>query len=37
MAKYFRENQPPALIAWEKNDSIFPADVAHPYRRDLKK
>jgi pimeloyl-ACP methyl ester carboxylesterase len=29
--------QPPALIAWGKNDSIFPAEAAHPYKRDLKK
>lgn len=34
--EYFREHQPPALIAWGKNDQIFPADGAHPYRRDLK-
>jgi len=34
--KYFREHQPPTLIVWGKNDFIFPADGAHPYRRDLK-
>ena len=34
--EYFREHQPPALIAWGKNDPIFPADGAHPYKRDLK-
>jgi pimeloyl-ACP methyl ester carboxylesterase len=34
--EYFREHQPPALIAWGKNDQIFPADGAHPYKRDLK-
>jgi pimeloyl-ACP methyl ester carboxylesterase len=32
---YFREFQPPMLIVWGKNDFIFPADGAHPYRRDL--
>jgi pimeloyl-ACP methyl ester carboxylesterase len=34
--EYFREHQPPALIAWGKNDQIFPADGAHPYKRDLR-
>jgi pimeloyl-ACP methyl ester carboxylesterase len=34
--EYFREHQPPALIAWGKNDQIFPADGAHPYKPDLK-
>lgn len=34
--KYFREHQPPMLIVWGKNDKIFPAEGAHPYRRDLK-
>jgi pimeloyl-ACP methyl ester carboxylesterase len=33
---YFRKHQPPALIVWGKNDSIFPAAGAYPYRRDLK-
>jgi len=32
---YFREYQPPALIVWGKNDYIFPAEGAHPYKRDL--
>ena len=32
---YFREYKPPTLIVWGKNDKIFPADGAHPYRRDL--
>ena len=32
---YFRERQPPMLIVWGKNDTIFPADGAHPYKRDL--
>ena len=33
---YFREHQPPTLIVWGKNDEIFPAAGAHPYKRDLK-
>jgi pimeloyl-ACP methyl ester carboxylesterase len=33
---YFREYQPPTLIAWGKNDYIFPAEGATPYKRDLK-
>jgi len=32
---YFREHQPPALIVWGKNDYIFPAEGAAPYKRDL--
>ena len=32
----FREYQTPALLVWGKNDPIFPADGAHPYKRDLK-
>jgi len=31
----FREYQPPTLLMWGKNDHIFPADGAHPYKRDL--
>jgi pimeloyl-ACP methyl ester carboxylesterase len=31
----FRKYQPPALIVWGKNDHIFPAEGAHPYKRDL--
>lgn len=34
--KYFRKHQPPTLIVWGKNDYIFPAEGAHPYKRDLK-
>ncbi|WP_116770072.1 alpha/beta fold hydrolase [Maribacter litoralis] len=34
--QYFREHQPPTLIVWGKNDYIFPADGAYPYKRDLK-
>ncbi len=33
---YFREHQPPVLIAWGKNDQIFPPAGAEPYKRDLK-
>jgi pimeloyl-ACP methyl ester carboxylesterase len=33
---YFRQHQPPMLIVWGKNDKIFPAAGAEPYRRDLK-
>lgn len=33
---YFREFQPPTLIVWGKNDYIFPAEGAEPYKRDLK-
>jgi pimeloyl-ACP methyl ester carboxylesterase len=31
----FRKYQPPTLIVWGKNDYIFPAEGAHPYKRDL--
>jgi pimeloyl-ACP methyl ester carboxylesterase len=34
--QYFRDYQPPTLIVWGKNDYIFPAEGAHPYKRDLK-
>lgn len=34
--EYFRNYQPPTLIVWGKNDYIFPADGAYPYKRDLK-
>lgn len=34
--EYFRTWQPPTLIVWGKNDHIFPAQGAHPYRRDLR-
>ncbi len=33
---YFRQYQPPTLIVWGKNDYIFPAEGAEPYKRDLK-
>jgi pimeloyl-ACP methyl ester carboxylesterase len=32
---YFRKYKPPTLIVWGKNDKIFPADGAYPYKRDL--
>jgi pimeloyl-ACP methyl ester carboxylesterase len=35
--EFFRTQQPPALIVWGKNDKIFPADGAFPYKRDLPK
>ncbi len=33
---YFRKHQPPTLVVWGKNDYIFPAEGAYPYKRDLK-
>ena len=33
---YFRKHQPPTLVVWGKNDQIFPAEGAEPYKRDLK-
>jgi pimeloyl-ACP methyl ester carboxylesterase len=33
---YFRDYQPPTLVVWGKNDKIFPAAGAEPYKRDLK-
>ena len=35
--EYFRQYQPPTLIVWGKNDYIFPAEGAYPYKRDLQK
>jgi len=32
---YLRQYQPPTLIVWGKNDEIFPAAGAEPYKRDL--
>jgi pimeloyl-ACP methyl ester carboxylesterase len=34
--EYFRKHQPPTLVVWGKNDVIFPAAGAEPYKRDLK-
>jgi len=33
--QFFRKYQPPTIIVWGKNDKIFPADGAYPYKRDL--
>ncbi|WP_339726856.1 alpha/beta hydrolase [uncultured Gimesia sp.] len=33
--EYLRTHQPPTLIVWGKNDQIFPAAGAYPYKRDL--
>lgn len=33
--RYLREHQPPTLVVWGQNDVIFPANGAHPYKRDL--
>lgn len=33
--EYFRDYQPPTLVVWGKNDYIFPAEGAEPYKRDL--
>lgn len=33
--EYFREHQPPTLIAWGKNDVIFPEPGARAYLKDL--
>ncbi|EEF61430.1 alpha/beta fold hydrolase [Pedosphaera parvula] len=33
---FFRDQQPPTLITWGKNDFIFPPEGAAPYARDLK-
>lgn len=32
---FFRENKPPALILWGKNDKVFAEAGAHAYLRDL--
>ncbi len=33
--KFFRDRKPPTIILWGRNDKIFPAEAAYPYRRDL--
>ena len=33
---YFRKYQPPALVVWGRNDTIFSKEGAIPYQRDLK-
>lgn len=35
--EFFRNRQPPTLIVWGKNDTIFPAPGAQAYLRDLPK
>ncbi|WP_200928383.1 alpha/beta hydrolase [Sphingobium sp. Leaf26] len=32
---FFRDREPPTLILWGRNDTIFPESGAHPYKRDL--
>lgn len=32
---FFRDRKPPTLVVWGKNDKIFPAEGAAPYKRDL--
>ena len=34
---YLRRYQPPTLVVWGKNDPIFPAQGAEPFKRDLTK
>ncbi|MCO8273245.1 alpha/beta hydrolase [Actinoplanes sp. TRM 88003] len=34
--EWLRAHQPPTLIVWGANDVIFPAEGAHPYKRDVK-
>jgi pimeloyl-ACP methyl ester carboxylesterase len=33
--QYFRDYQPPMIIAWGRNDVIFPSEGAFPYLQDL--
>ena len=33
---YLRTYQPPTLVVWGKNDPIFPAEGAEPFKRDLR-
>ena len=32
---YLRENQPPVLVVWGKNDAFFPVSGAQGYKRDI--
>ncbi len=34
--KYLRDNQPPLLIVWGKNDEFFPESGAEAFKRDVK-
>ncbi|KAB7613251.1 alpha/beta hydrolase [Amylibacter sp. SFDW26] len=33
---YLKENQPPVLVVWGKNDAFFPVSGAEGYKRDVK-
>ena len=33
--EWLRTKQPPTLVVWGANDIIFPAEGAHPYKRDV--
>jgi len=33
--EFFRAYQPPTLIVWGRNDTVFPVEGALPYKRDL--
>ena len=35
--QYLRDQQPPMLIVWGKNDAFFPASGAEAYKRDVQK
>ncbi|MCG2462670.1 alpha/beta hydrolase [Flavobacteriaceae bacterium F89] len=35
--KYLRDNQPPLLIVWGKNDAFFPESGAEAFKKDIKK
>ncbi|CAL2094857.1 putative lipoprotein. hydrolase [Tenacibaculum sp. 190524A05c] len=35
--KYLRDNQPPLLIVWGKNDAFFPESGAEAFKNDVKK
>jgi pimeloyl-ACP methyl ester carboxylesterase len=34
--QYLRDNQPPVLVVWGKNDAFFPVSGAEGYKRDVK-
>lgn len=34
--KYLRDNQPPLLVVWGKNDAFFPETGAEAYKKDVK-
>lgn len=34
--EYMRKYQPPTLVTWGKNDAIFPATGAYPFKKDVK-